>query len=72
MMRGQTMAVPRVVDQEFVVHCFAPFDGPDADQAYLGVRRLWQACREKLEMTERIAGLRAAPVLPPQPPAAAQ
>ena len=58
------MTAPPVIDQEFVVHVFAPLDGPHTAQACQQVRDLWTACGERLRMTEPIAGL-PAPVLPP-------
>jgi predicted nucleotide-binding protein len=58
------MTTPPVVDQDFVVHLFAPLDGPMAAQAYQQVRQLWVACREQLEMTEPITGIRAYELLP--------
>jgi predicted nucleotide-binding protein len=48
---------PLVVDQEFVVHLFAPLDGPRAQEAYRQVQRVWAACREQLGMTQQVAGL---------------
>lgn len=58
------MPTPPVVDQEFVVHLFAPLDGPQAQQAYQEVQRVWLACREQLGMTQQIAGLPGAAVPP--------
>jgi predicted nucleotide-binding protein len=57
------MALP-VADQEFVVHLYAPLDGPLAEEAYRQVRRLWTACHEALGMTHPVTGLRV-PALPP-------
>ena len=52
------MPNPPVVDQEFIVHLFAPLDGPRAAQAHAQVRRIWAACRNQLGMSGRdIAGL---------------
>jgi predicted nucleotide-binding protein len=59
------MTTPPVVDQEFVAHFFAPMDGPRADEAYRQVRRMWEACRRQLGMTEPIPRL-PAPVLAPE------
>jgi predicted nucleotide-binding protein len=39
-----------VVDQEFIVHLFAPLDGPRAARAYAQVQRIWAACRDQLGM----------------------
>lgn len=50
------MPTPPVVDQEFVVHLFAPLDGPQVPQAYGQVQRIWAACRGQLGMTGQIAG----------------
>jgi predicted nucleotide-binding protein len=58
------MTTPPVVDQEFVVHLFAPLDGPQAPEAYSQVRQVWAACREQLGMTEPIAGVRSRALLP--------
>jgi predicted nucleotide-binding protein len=58
------MAEPPVVDQEFVVHLFAPLDGPQAEQAYWQIRQVWAASREQLGMTEPIAGVRVPAMLP--------
>lgn len=58
------MPAPLVVDQEFVVHMFAPLDGPQAPRAYAQVQQIWAACRDQLGMFGRDdAGLPGA-VLP--------
>jgi predicted nucleotide-binding protein len=54
-----------VVGQEFVVHVFAPLDGPQAETAYQQVMRLWSACRGQLGMTEPIRGVPARALPPP-------
>lgn len=55
------MPTSPVVDQEFIVHLFAPLDGPRAAEAYAQVRRVWTACRDQLGMSGRdIAGLPSA------------
>jgi predicted nucleotide-binding protein len=54
-----------IIDQELVIHIFAPLDGPAAATAYQQVRQLWMACR-RLGMTESIPGI-AAPAIPPDP-----
>lgn len=59
------MTAPPIIDLEFVVHLFAPLDGPQAEEAYQQARQVWTACRGMLGMTEPIAGL-LAPVLPPE------
>jgi predicted nucleotide-binding protein len=51
------MPTPPIVDQEFVVHLFAPLDGPQAQEAYRQVERVWMACREQLGMTQQVEGL---------------
>jgi hypothetical protein len=61
------MPTPPVVDQEFVVHLFAPLDGPHATQAYVQVQRIWAACRDQLGMYGRdIAGLPGAALPAPE------
>jgi predicted nucleotide-binding protein len=64
-MRCRMMTTHPIVDQEFVAHFFAPMDGPQADEAYRQVRRMWEACRRQLGMTEPIPQL-LAPVLAPE------
>lgn len=61
------MPTPPIVDQEFVVHLFAPLDGPQAQEAYRQVGRVWMACREQLGMTQQVDGLPGAEL--PQPEA---
>jgi predicted nucleotide-binding protein len=53
-----------VVDQELVVHLFAPLDGPRADRAYRHLRRVWADCRARLGMTEPVPGMAVPAVLP--------
>jgi predicted nucleotide-binding protein len=60
------MPASLVVDQEFVVHLFAPLDGPQAQQASRQLQQAWLACREQLGMTQLIAGLPGAAVPPPE------
>lgn len=50
---------PPVVDQEFVVHLFAPLRGPDAATAYQHVRQLWTSGTRRLQITQDVAGLSA-------------
>jgi predicted nucleotide-binding protein len=64
-MQGETMTAHPVIDQDFVVHLFAPLGGPQAAEAYRQVRQVWAACREQLGMTEPIAEVRAS-ALPPE------
>jgi nucleoside phosphorylase len=49
-----TVGIPLAVEQELVVHLFAPADGPLADRADGQVRLLWSRCRDGLGMTEPI------------------
>jgi predicted nucleotide-binding protein len=51
------MPTPPVTDQEFVVHLFAPLDGPQAPAAYAQLQRIWLACRSQLGMSGQITGL---------------
>jgi predicted nucleotide-binding protein len=51
------MPTPQVIDQEFVVHLFAPLDGPLAERAFAQVKRIWTACRQELGMQVPITGL---------------
>src|SRR5215472_4063228 len=67
-MRERATMAPPVTDQEFVVHSFAPLEGPAAAEAYRQVQRAWAACREVLGMTEPVPGL-GVPVVPPATPA---
>jgi predicted nucleotide-binding protein len=61
------MRPPVIADQELVVHCFAPLDGPQAAAAYQQIRQVWLACRERLDMTEPIGGLPVPTMLPEDP-----
>jgi predicted nucleotide-binding protein len=53
-----------VDDQEFFVHLFALIDGPQAEEAYQQIRRLWSACSTQLKMTEPIPGIPRLVLLP--------
>jgi len=44
------------IDQQLVVHLFAPASGPEADAAYRGLRDLWLGCRQLFLMREAIPG----------------
>jgi predicted nucleotide-binding protein len=63
------MAALPAGDYEFVVHCFAALDGPNADEAYQQIRRLWAGCEERLGITEPIPGFQGSVVLPETPEA---
>jgi predicted nucleotide-binding protein len=45
-----------VVDQQLVVHLFAPTDGPQAQEAYRALRALWLGCRQLFLMPDPIPG----------------
>ena len=62
--RERTVTELPSLDVELVIHCFAPGEGPAADEAYEQLRRVWAACREQMGMTEPIAGLPVLAVLP--------
>jgi hypothetical protein len=47
---------PVPVDQEFVVHVFAPVEGPYASRAHDQLAAIWAACRHRLGMSEPILG----------------
>lgn len=73
------MTVPQVVDQELVVHLFAPLEGPQADLAYRLIRTVWTGCQQQLGMIMPIPGIglpaelpRALSQLPATPVIAAQ
>jgi len=57
------MAAPPVIDQEFVVHLFAPAEGPQARAAYRQLRQMWAACGDRLGISQPVAGL-PGPALP--------
>uniref|UniRef100_UPI001FE17840 CATRA conflict system CASPASE/TPR repeat-associated protein n=1 Tax=Streptomyces lushanensis TaxID=1434255 RepID=UPI001FE17840 len=50
------MTAPTVVDQEFVVHLFAPLRGPGAPAAYRRTHALWRSCRDVLGMSLPVDG----------------
>jgi hypothetical protein len=58
--------VPQVVDPEFVVHLFAPVEGPAAERAFDLIRAVWASCERKLGTTVPIPGTG----VPTEPPAA--
>jgi predicted nucleotide-binding protein len=47
---------PREVDQQLVVHLFAPADGPGAADAYAALSDLWLGCRQFFLMREPVPG----------------
>jgi predicted nucleotide-binding protein len=53
----QMMPTTPVIDQEFVVHLFAPLGGPQARPAYRQVRQVWTACSDRLGISQPVAGL---------------
>jgi len=59
---------PVGVDQQLVIHLFAPTGGPHADAAYTALRDLWLGCRQFFLMREPIPGIG----LPDQMPATYQ
>jgi hypothetical protein len=50
------MTPPPNVDQELLVHLYAPLGGARARTAYRQVKRLWAACHDQMGMTQAIAG----------------
>ncbi|MFB6394806.1 CATRA conflict system CASPASE/TPR repeat-associated protein [Polymorphospora lycopeni] len=58
------MGEPRLVDQQMVVHVFAPAAGPHATAAYAALRDLWDACRHLFRLDDEIPGLDAPARLP--------
>lgn len=57
MTREGAVALPPVLDQEFIVHLFAPLDGPLAKSARQQLRALWSACGQRLGLTDRVGSL---------------
>lgn len=57
MTREGAVALPPVLDQEFVVHLFAPLEGPLAKPARQQLRELWSACGQRLGLTDQVANL---------------
>jgi predicted nucleotide-binding protein len=51
-----------LVDQDLVVHLFAPLSGPQAEQAYRDVRDIWQACSRVLGLTTPLGGPKGLPL----------
>jgi predicted nucleotide-binding protein len=48
--------VTAVVDPQFVVHVFAPAEGPDADDAYRALAEIWRGCELLFGMTDPVPG----------------
>jgi hypothetical protein len=63
------MAVSRgqLVDQELVVHLFAPIEGPLAALAYEQTRQIWKRCQHRLGMTGSIPNTGLPTELPEDP-----
>lgn len=60
----EPQAVNQQVDQQMVVHLFAPTDGPRAGDAYQALRELWLGCRQIFLMREPIPGIELPHQLP--------
>ncbi|MFB7336956.1 CATRA conflict system CASPASE/TPR repeat-associated protein [Streptomyces adustus] len=54
------------VDQELVVHVFAPADGPHAERAHRQIHGIWDRSRDGLGMVERIPETGLSAFLPPE------
>lgn len=54
-----------VVDPQFVVHVFAPAEGPDVDGAYRALAEIWQGCELLFGMTDPVPGTGLPQTLPP-------
>ncbi|MFI0480906.1 CATRA conflict system CASPASE/TPR repeat-associated protein [Actinomadura sp. 9N215] len=50
------MTGPRIADQEFVVHLFAPLEGPHAVECERWIRTLWRGLQRRLGPAEAIPG----------------
>jgi hypothetical protein len=48
--------VVTVIDQQYLVHVYAPTDGPHAEAARRGLREIWRGCRMVFGMTEPVPG----------------
>ncbi|MFI6294743.1 CATRA conflict system CASPASE/TPR repeat-associated protein [Nonomuraea sp. NPDC050790] len=44
----------RILDQQLVIHLFAPTDGPDADAAFRALRDLWRGCQDLFGMHDAV------------------
>src|SRR5262249_12425083 len=61
------VTIDRLVEQELVVHAFAPTDGPAAAQAYARISAIWSRARDLLGLTDPVAGTGLPAALPPDP-----
>ncbi|MFI9568783.1 CATRA conflict system CASPASE/TPR repeat-associated protein [Streptomyces rishiriensis] len=59
-------SAPAPADQELVVHVYAPTDGPYAKRAYAQIHGIWDGCRDKLDMVNRIPETGLPTLLPPE------
>ncbi|MEU4041610.1 CATRA conflict system CASPASE/TPR repeat-associated protein [Streptomyces antibioticus] len=68
------MTDPRLplLDQELVVHVYAPTDGPHAKAAHRQLQGIWDRCRDRLGMVREIAATGLPAVLPSGPDAMTQ
>jgi hypothetical protein len=48
--------VAALIDQQYLVHVYAPTDGPQAEPALRGLREIWRGCRMVFGMTEPVPG----------------
>lgn len=44
----------RLVDQELIVHAFAPINGPHAAAAYQQIDEIWDRCQQRLGIAKPI------------------
>jgi class 3 adenylate cyclase len=56
-----------LVDQELIIHAFAPIEGPRAAAAYEQISEIWNRCRHRLGTTEPIANTGLPTELPRDP-----
>jgi len=63
---GGVVARTALVDQELVIHLFAPLDGPNAVRAYSEISEIWHRCYEWLGMTEPVPNTGLRRMLPAQ------
>ncbi|MFE1318044.1 CATRA conflict system CASPASE/TPR repeat-associated protein [Kitasatospora phosalacinea] len=53
-----------LLDQQLVVHLYAPTDGPDAEAARRGLADIWRGCRTAFGMTDPVPGTGLPHLLP--------
>jgi hypothetical protein len=53
-----------IIDQQYLVHVYAPTEGPSAEGAMRGLREIWRGCRMAFGMTEPVPGT-GLPQVPP-------